>query len=192
MSMVSSGVWSGSIPLSTAHSLREIHPGTAQRRGLRARRRALDADEVAGTADGPDRRREGEGQIGQQIVRLGGRRRLDYTAYGVVVNKAARFQGTNKELGSSICVGEVATQRVGGAIAMRSLGKVAVRGMQERCQLFEPWDAEVPDDLRLLYDEAMEVMDSDPAAARARLEEYAAKGAPDRVVRTWLTQRLPA
>jgi adenylate cyclase len=132
-------------------------------------------------------------ETGMAIVGdVGGRRRLDYTAYGVVVNKAARFQGTNKELGSSICVGEVATQRVGGAIAMRSLGKVAVRGMQERCQLFEPWDSEVPDDLRLLYDEAMEVMDRDPAAARALLEEYAAKGAPDRVVRTWLTQRLPA
>ncbi|KAF2803521.1 amidase [Mytilinidion resinicola] len=29
ISMVSSGVWSGHIPLSTAHSLREVHPGTA-------------------------------------------------------------------------------------------------------------------------------------------------------------------
>lgn len=29
MSMSSSGVWAGSIPLSTAHSLREVHPGTA-------------------------------------------------------------------------------------------------------------------------------------------------------------------
>ncbi|EMD96183.1 hypothetical protein COCC4DRAFT_124537 [Bipolaris maydis ATCC 48331] len=29
MSMVSSGVWAGSIPLETAHSLREVHPGTA-------------------------------------------------------------------------------------------------------------------------------------------------------------------
>ncbi|KAL5395902.1 hypothetical protein PMIN06_005211 [Paraphaeosphaeria minitans] len=29
MSMSSSGVWAGSIPLSTAHNLREVHPGTA-------------------------------------------------------------------------------------------------------------------------------------------------------------------
>ncbi|KAF2263449.1 N-carbamoyl-L-amino acid hydrolase [Lojkania enalia] len=29
LSMVSSGVWAGSIPLETAHNLREIHPGTA-------------------------------------------------------------------------------------------------------------------------------------------------------------------
>lgn len=29
MSMCSSGVWAGSIPLSTAHRLREVHPGTA-------------------------------------------------------------------------------------------------------------------------------------------------------------------
>ncbi|CAE7025502.1 N-carbamoyl-L-amino acid hydrolase [Pyrenophora teres f. teres] len=28
MSMVASGVWAGSIPLETAHSLREVHPGT--------------------------------------------------------------------------------------------------------------------------------------------------------------------
>ncbi|KAF1977982.1 Zn-dependent exopeptidase [Bimuria novae-zelandiae CBS 107.79] len=29
ISMCSSGVWAGSIPLATAHNLREVHPGTA-------------------------------------------------------------------------------------------------------------------------------------------------------------------
>ena len=37
ISMCSSGVWSGSIPLSTAHSLREVHPGTATQKEELAR-----------------------------------------------------------------------------------------------------------------------------------------------------------
>jgi adenylate cyclase len=70
---------------------------------------------------------------------VGGRRRLDYTAYGVVVNKAVRFQDANKALKSSICIGPVAAEQVQETIALRPLGRIAVRGMQGLCDVFEPW-----------------------------------------------------
>ena len=48
-------------------------------------------------------------ETGMAIVGdVGGRRRLDYTVYGPVVNKAARFQEANKALKSTICVGPTA------------------------------------------------------------------------------------
>lgn len=122
---------------------------------------------------------------------VGGRRRLDYTAYGVVVNKSARFQSANKALGSSICIGAAAAARVGDAIPLRSLGRVEVRGMQERCELFEPWSANVPNDLRKLYADAEALAEPDPAAARTAFEAYARQLPADPVVRAWLDDRLP-
>lgn len=131
-------------------------------------------------------------ETGDAIVGdVGGRRRLDYTAYGVVVNKAARFQSANKGLGSAICVGATAAGRIGEAVALRSLGRVEVRGMQERCELFEPWAAEVPAELRTLYDEAVALAETDPGAARAKLEAYARRRPADPVVGAWLGERLP-
>lgn len=131
-------------------------------------------------------------ETGNAIVGdVGGRRRLDYTAYGVVVNKSARFQSANKALGSSICIGATAAGRIGEAIPLRSLGHVEVRGMQERCALFEPWQDSVPAELRALYAEAAGLADSDPGAARAKFEEFARRLPADPVVRAWLAERLP-
>ncbi len=45
--------------------------------------------------------------------KLGGGRKLDYTAHGEAMNMAARFEQANKELGSSICVGPAAASRSG-------------------------------------------------------------------------------
>lgn len=121
---------------------------------------------------------------------VGGRRRLDYTAYGVVVNKAARFQDANKRLGSTICIGSVAAARLDGA-TLRSLGRIEVRGMAERCELFEPWDEAVPAALRALYRSAADRVEADPVAARHLFADYAAACPGDRVVAAWLEGRLP-
>ena len=52
-------------------------------------------------------------ETGMAIVGdVGGRRRLDYTVYGPVVNKAARFQEANKALRSTICIGPAAAAAV--------------------------------------------------------------------------------
>ena len=83
---------------------------------------------------------------------VGGRRRLDYTVYGPVVNKAARFQEANKALKSTICIGPTAASALKSAVALRSLGRIDVRGMEGFAEVFEPWEdersARHPEELR--------------------------------------------
>jgi adenylate cyclase len=117
---------------------------------------------------------------------VGGRRRLDYTAYGAVVNKAARFEEANKILGSSICIGPAAAGMLGGEIPLRSLGEIAVRGMQGRCRLYEPWPGDVAENARAIYAEAVVLEQTDPAGARRRFADFAALRPNDLVVRAWL------
>ncbi len=52
---------------------------------------------------------------------VGGGRKLDYTAHGTAMNTAARLEGANKELGSSICIGPNAAARLDPK-RIRSLG----------------------------------------------------------------------
>ncbi len=58
---------------------------------------------------------------------VGGSGRLDYTAYGNVMNTAARLEAANKDLGSAICIGPVAAERIG-PDQLLPLGTIAVRG----------------------------------------------------------------
>ena len=96
---------------------------------------------------------------------VGGRRRLDYTVYGPVVNKAARFQEANKALRSTICVGPTAATALKSTIALRSLGRIDVRGMEGFAEVFEPWEDGVPLDIRTSYDEAIAIHEAEPAGA---------------------------
>jgi adenylate cyclase len=91
----------------------------------------------------------------------GGRRRLDYTAYGAVVNKAARFEEANKMLQSSVCIGPAAAGMLGGELPLRSLGEIPVRGMQGRSRLYEPWPEDVPEEQRAIYAEAVALEQTD-------------------------------
>ena len=92
-------------------------------------------------------------ETGMAIVGdVGGRRRLDYTVYGPVVNKAARFQEANKVLKSTICVGPAAASALKSVVSLRSLGRIDVRGMEGFAEVFEPWEercsARHPEELR--------------------------------------------
>ena len=130
-------------------------------------------------------------EFGTAIVGdVGGRRRLDYTAYGVVVNKAARFQDANKRLGSSICVGPAAAAELMESVTLRPLGRIEARGMQGLAQVFEPWDESVPEDLRRRYAEAVAIHACEAARARRIFAELSKALPDDRVLRTWL-ERLP-
>lgn len=122
---------------------------------------------------------------------VGGRRRLDYTAYGVVVNKAARFQDANKVLGSSICIGPVAAGMVKPTTPLRLLGRIPVRGMQGMCDVFEPWREDVPAAARELYAQAVSLHESDPGRARRLFAELQRLLPDDSVVRQW-PERLSA
>uniref|UniRef100_UPI0022EB70D8 adenylate/guanylate cyclase domain-containing protein n=1 Tax=Falsiroseomonas oryzae TaxID=2766473 RepID=UPI0022EB70D8 len=66
---------------------------------------------------------------------VGGSGRLDYTAHGDVMNTAARLEAYNKKLGTAICIGPVAAERIGRA-ALRPLGAHAVRGRAAPLELY--------------------------------------------------------
>jgi adenylate cyclase len=68
---------------------------------------------------------------------VGGSRKLDYTAYGNAINRAARLEAANKELGSSICIGPGTAARLA-AGTLRSLGTITVRGQREPVEVFTP------------------------------------------------------
>jgi adenylate cyclase len=131
-------------------------------------------------------------EFGTAIVGdVGGRRRLDYTAYGVVVNKAARFQDANKRLGSAICVGPAAAAALMESVPLRPLGRIEARGMQGLAEVFEPWDESVPEHLRRRYAEAVAIHECEPERARRIFAELSVALPDDGVLRAWLS-RLPA
>jgi adenylate cyclase len=68
---------------------------------------------------------------------VGGSRKLDYTAYGDAINRAARLETANKELGTSICIGPGTAARLS-PCTVRSLGMVSVRGQSEPVEVFTP------------------------------------------------------
>lgn len=68
---------------------------------------------------------------------VGGSRKLDYTAYGNAINRAARLEAANKELGSSICIGPGSAARLAPG-TLRPLGTVSVRGQRDPVEVFTP------------------------------------------------------
>jgi adenylate cyclase len=116
---------------------------------------------------------------------VGGDRRLDYTAYGVVVNRAARLEGANKVLGSSICIGPAAAPALTRDIPLRPLGVLAIDGADGAWEVFEPWAADVPADLRARYTEGVSLATTDRPRARDMFAELAAELPGDRVIAAW-------
>ena len=68
---------------------------------------------------------------------VGGSRRLDYTAYGTVVNTAARLEAANKDKNSTVLIGPVAASRLDPA-TIKSLGTLHLRGRSEPVEVFTP------------------------------------------------------
>ena len=62
----------------------------------------------------------------------------DYTAYGRVVNIAARLEEANKAFGSSIALGPGTVAALAGRVPLRRLGMKALRGIDEEIEVFEP------------------------------------------------------
>ncbi len=70
---------------------------------------------------------------------VGGSRKLDYTAHGNAINRAARLEAANKELGSSICIGPGTAARLP-ARSVRPIGTIMVRGQSAPVDVFAPVD----------------------------------------------------
>jgi len=116
--------------------------------------------------------------------------KLDYTAYGDVVNTAARLEAANKELGSAICIGPVAAARLE-ACTLRPLGTIVVRGREDRLAVFEPWPADLGAELRARYLAAHALIAAQPARAVELFDALAREHPADPVPAT-LARRLRA
>jgi adenylate cyclase len=108
---------------------------------------------------------------------VGGGRRLDYTAHGNTMNRAARLEAANKELGSTICIGPTAAGFLDPDL-LRPLGELDLRGVQEPLSVFTLWPEDADEAARQAYRDGLEKLRTDPAAAA--------------VVFTALAQRFPA
>jgi adenylate cyclase len=70
---------------------------------------------------------------------VGRANKLNYTAYGAVVNTAARLEAMNKELGTAVCIGPVAAAGARGE-SLTPLGSVMLKGLGET-QVFTVGDS---------------------------------------------------
>jgi adenylate cyclase len=68
---------------------------------------------------------------------VGGQKRLKYTLVGDAVNLAARVEGVNRELHTSILITEATRDRLSNALPTRPVGAVTVRGRNEAVALHE-------------------------------------------------------
>ncbi|MBI2131269.1 MAG: adenylate/guanylate cyclase domain-containing protein [Candidatus Tectomicrobia bacterium] len=71
------------------------------------------------------------------VGNMGSRTRMDYTMMGDTVNTAARFEGANKEYGSSIMIGPVTYEQSKHAIEARELDLINVVGKKEPIPIYE-------------------------------------------------------
>jgi adenylate cyclase len=109
-------------------------------------------------------------ETGDAIVGdVGGGHKLDYTAYGNVINTAARLEAANKELKSDICVGPGAAARLP-ADVLRPLGQIELRGRSAPQQVYEPWPTAYTEADRRAWLDAMCLIDTDVNRATAVLE----------------------
>lgn len=75
---------------------------------------------------------------GKAIVgNIGSEDKMDYTALGNTVNLAARLEALNKHFGTEVLIGEETYHDVKHDVLVRRLGKIAVYGKEEACEVYE-------------------------------------------------------
>lgn len=106
--------------------------------------------------------------FGEAVVgNFGGERRIQYTALGDAMNTAARLEGANKSLGTSVIASREFAER-SGLDWWRPLGKVVLRGRSRPVEIFEPAPGFPPEDRKALS-EALDLVGKDTSAAVAKL-----------------------
>jgi class 3 adenylate cyclase len=75
------------------------------------------------------------------VGNFGGDAFFDYTAHGDVVNTAARLEGANKYLGTTVCASGETKSRCR-EVAFRPVGQLLLKGKSKSLEVFEPLRAE--------------------------------------------------
>lgn len=117
------------------------------------------------------------------IGNFGGSSFFDYTALGDAVNIAARLEGANKKLGSSICVsGE--TAKCANEHRFRPVGNLYVEG---KVNAVEAWEPQIDEDIHLSdqaeYELAYEQLEKGLKGALGKFRSLAKKFPSDHLVK---------
>ncbi len=97
------------------------------------------------------------------IGNFGGANFFDYTAYGDVVNIAARLEQANKIVGSRICIGQATVDLISG-FRGRVIGNLLLKGKSSSLRCYEPLTGK--EATAAGYNEAFELLEAGDAKAK--------------------------
>ena len=67
---------------------------------------------------------------------VGGRNKLDYTAHGEAVNRAARLQSLARDFESGVLIGEGTANKLASMEGLKSAGTVIPRGLSQQRAIY--------------------------------------------------------
>ncbi|WP_119418715.1 adenylate/guanylate cyclase domain-containing protein [Desertibaculum subflavum] len=123
------------------------------------------------------------------VGNFGGARFFEYTAYGDIINTAARLENANKQLGTTICISAAVSASADG-VRCRPVGDLMLRGRSEPLKAYEPLGADrAADPATADYLEAFSLLEAGDPGAVAAFAALVGKRSGDRLA-TFHLKRL--